>query len=227
MPQLEPILQPLAQSPHLTRSVQQLQELLAAEAQQRQAFYANLDENVKAEFINGAVVVHSPVRLQHSEASDNLYTLMRVYLGKHPLGMVRHEKVMIRLTRNDYEPDICFFRGTTAASFTPRQTIFPAPDLIVEVLSDATAAHDRGVKFEDYAAHGVAEYWLVDPAQREVEQYLLQDGQYHLHTQGSSGTISSQVITGFSIPIMAIFDSQQHQHALQALVAGQPREYPA
>lgn len=48
---------------------------------------------------------------------------------------------------------------------------FPAPDLVVEVLSASTVAIDCSVAFEDSAAHGVGEYWLLDPDTKTVEQY--------------------------------------------------------
>jgi Uma2 family endonuclease len=95
---------------------------------------------------------------------------------------------------------------------------FPAPDLVVEVLSDSTEAIDRGVKFEDYALHGVAEYWLVDPEQESVEQYLLGEETYELAVKVKSGTIQSVVVPGFEIPVRAIFDPAEQFTALQALL---------
>ncbi len=56
-----------------------------------------------------------------------------------------------------------FFLRRRPAPSHLAQSKFPAPDLIVEVLSESTEANDRGIKFEDYAAHGVVEYWIVDP----------------------------------------------------------------
>ncbi len=53
----------------------------------------------------------------------------------------------------------------------PEQMKYPAPDFIAEILSPSTESVDRITKFEDYAAHGVAEYWLIDPAKKIVEQY--------------------------------------------------------
>ena len=69
---------------------------------------------------------------------------------------------MITLTRNDYEPDICFFRKDKSDNFTEDQVLFPAPDLVIEVLSDSTEKRDRGVKFKDYQAHKIEEYWIID-----------------------------------------------------------------
>lgn len=48
-----------------------------------------------------------------------------------------------------------------------------APDLVVEILSPATALRDRGIKRERYALFGVPEYWLVDPSARRIEVYRL------------------------------------------------------
>jgi Uma2 family endonuclease len=68
---------------------------------------------------------------------------------------------------------VCFFDNAKASTFQPEQMIHPAPDFVVEILSTSTEARDRGIKFEDYAAHGVREYWLVDPEGETLEQYLL------------------------------------------------------
>ena len=38
-----------------------------------------------------------------------------------------------------------------------------APDFVLEIASDTTARRDETVKWADYAAFGVGEYWLFDP----------------------------------------------------------------
>lgn len=58
--------------------------------------------------------------------------------------------------------------------------IHGAPDLIVEVLLPSTAKNDRGYKKDLYEQSGVKEYWIVDPAMRSIEAYLLEDGKYSL-----------------------------------------------
>jgi Uma2 family endonuclease len=59
-----------------------------------------------------------------------------------------------------------------------RQMRFPAPDFIAEILSPSTEENDRNIKSTDYAAHGVSEYWIIDPAYRIVEQYLLEKNRF-------------------------------------------------
>lgn len=212
------IVQQLVRSPRLPQLTRQLQAILRAEQEMRERFYEEMSGAQKVEFINGKIIVQPPVKLRHSVASGNLFALLNAYVQKHALGYVGHEKLLIALTRNDYEPDICFFTQEKAAAFAPDQMKLPAPDLVVEVLFDSTEAIDRGVKFEDYALHGVAEYWLVDPEQESVEQYLLGDEAYELAVKVKSGTIQSTVVSGFEIPVQAIFDAAEQFTALQALL---------
>ncbi|MBF0510214.1 MAG: Uma2 family endonuclease, partial [Deltaproteobacteria bacterium] len=54
-----------------------------------------------------------------------------------------------------------------------------APDLVVEILSPSTADRDQGVKLDLYEQHGVKEYWIIDPIDREVTVHLMgEEGKY-------------------------------------------------
>ncbi|WP_089717537.1 Uma2 family endonuclease, partial [Candidatus Entotheonella palauensis] len=180
---IDEALEQLLASPRLPLYAQRIGDVLAREAQQRQDFYAQLNDGYKAEFINGQVIYHSPVKLKHNRAAKRLLTLLDAHVQEHELGYVGFEKILISLTRNDYEPDICFFDHRKASLFAPDQMRFPGPDFVVEVLSESTAERDRGIKFDDYAAHAVSEYWIVDPEHETVEQYRLAGQDYDLVEQ--------------------------------------------
>ena len=198
--------------------LQDIHKALDDEETRRIAFYNEITEQQKIEFINGEIIVHSPVMKRHNTASLLLAQLMNIYAIKHQLGFVGIEKIMITLTRNDYEPDICFFRKEIAENFKEKQTLFPAPNLVIEILSEGTKERDRGIKFKDYQAHGIEEYWIIDPDHQTIEQYHLEENQYELILKANEGTLKSFVMKGFQIPIQAIFDEAINVETLKKLM---------
>ena len=199
-----------------------IQQALADEAKRRQDFYNWIDETAKAEFIQGKIVIHSPVKDEHWKVSDLLSSIISVYARRKKLGRIGVEKVMVSLTHNDFEPDIVFYKKEKAETFSEGQVLFPTPDFVIEILSKSTARIDRTVKKEDYAAHGVQEYWIIDPVKQVVEQYLLPvttDTAYFLPKIYSiHDEITSAVIEGFTIPVSAIFDADSNDTALEKLL---------
>ena len=208
----------LLASPRLALHVQTFEKVLESERQQRERFYQEITEHEKAEFINGKIVVHSPVKKKHNEINARLLRLVGTYVQIHDLGFVGFEKILVSLTRNDYEPDLCFFGNEKARLLTPDQGTFPPPDFITEILSPATEAHDRGLKYDDYAAHGVKEYWIVDPGIEVVEQFLLKGDTFVLTVKAGTGTLSSLVIPDFCIPVRALFDDQVNLQVLREIL---------
>jgi Uma2 family endonuclease len=203
---------------------QQLNALYAAlqdEKKRRHDFREWITPAFKAEFINGEVIVHSPVKKRHFSVTDLLSSLLSFYVRVKKLGRVATEKAMIALTRNDYEPDLVFFSKEKFDSFTDDQVLFPAPDFIVEILSKSTASVDRGIKKQDYAAHGVQEYWIIDPIRQRIEQYILFEGSDTYAPAkyfGLADDIESHAIKGFIIPVQAIFDETVNVETIQDLL---------
>lgn len=209
-----PALEPLLKSPKLSIYTKQLQQYMDEEQHKREAFYDWITEDIKAEFINGEIVMQTPAKKRYTVATMNLSSLLDAYVEQHDLGFVGTETVLIALTRNDYLPDVCFFTTEKAQDFPSDQVKYPAPDFVVEVLSPGTATIDRGIKFEEYAASGIGEYWIVDPEQQTVEQYHLQGETYELLLKVKSGEISSEVVKGFTLPVTAIFDRKLKNQVL-------------
>ncbi len=130
------------------------------------------------ELIDGKIVAMSPrPKVHHNRVAENIDFIFRTYLkGKQciPLG----DGYDVHLTPKDcFIPD---FMIVCDRSKIKADGVRGAPDLVVEVLSPSTAKNDRGYKKDIYAECGVKEYWIVNPIDKSIEQYFLQDGDFIL-----------------------------------------------
>ncbi len=214
------VLNAMLEAPDLPELIEQAQHALAHERKLREKFYEDITPEHKWEFIQGEVVMHSPALNRHLMATKRLFSLLDGHVRVNQLGVVHIEKAMTCFPRNDYEPDIMFFGTAKHGLITPDTLRFPIPDLIVEVLSPSTEKRDRGVKFRDYALHGVKEYWIIDTVAEAVELHRLEGDAYPPAPAQKDGTLSSNVIAGFEIPARAIFDETVNAETMRKIWAG-------
>lgn len=212
------LLEPLLRSPRLPEHVEELNRVLTIEHQRRRRFYDEITEERKWEFINGQVIMHSPATNRHNRIVSRLARLLSAWCDTRELGHVTVEKTLCQFPRNDYEPDIVFFGTAKSALIQPKTLLHPVPDFVVEVLSESTESVDRGVKFADYEAHGVLEYWIIDPDKETVEQNTLVNGAYKMHLCLAPGRIVSEAIAGFEISVHAAFDDAANLAELRRLL---------
>jgi Uma2 family endonuclease len=214
------ILHAMLEAPDLPEMIEQAQLALANERKLREKYYADITPEHKWEFIQGEVIMHSPALNRHLQATKRLFSIMDGHARVHQLGEVHIEKAMTCFPRNDYEPDIMFFGTAKLGLISPDTLKFPIPDLIVEVLSPSTEKRDRGIKFTDYALHGVKEYWIVDAIAETVELHRLAGDSYPSVPAQNDGVLSSNVIAGLELPVRAIFDGVVNLETLRSILAG-------
>jgi Uma2 family endonuclease len=212
------LLDPLLESPSLPEQLGELNRLLAEEQQRRRKFYEEITEDDKWEFINGQVIMHSPATGRHNQAITLLSRLLSSWCDVRRLGRVSIEKALCQFPRNDYEPDIVFFGSTKAALIQPETLLHPVPDFVVEVLSPTTEKFDRGIKLQDYQAHGVKEYWIVNADSRTVEQFVLCGSRFAREAYDLKHRIRSTAVAGFEVLVRAIFDEETNVAELRRLL---------
>ena len=200
---MDEILQPILQSPKLLDYVEELKRVLEEEEKRRSEFYNWLDEDKRAEFIGGQVIIHSPSRAIHIEVLQNFLLAIVPFVQSNKLGKVYTEQALIKLKRSDVMPDLAFWKNQAFANDTK---IFPVPDFVIEVLSNSTQKNDKGRKKEEYALNGITEYWIADPDAKTIEQYVLSGEEYSLKEKLSHGTIQCVVLEGLEIELKKIFE---------------------
>ncbi|NJO03329.1 MAG: hypothetical protein HC880_18060 [Bacteroidia bacterium] len=86
------LLQKVLNAPDLPHIVKVASEVLEKEHQKKEEFYALIHENVKAEFINGEIISHSPVKNKHWRICTKLSGYLMIYVEENGLGGNRSGK---------------------------------------------------------------------------------------------------------------------------------------
>ena len=159
-------------------------------------FLAWADEDTLAEWVNGEVVMYSPASGKHQDVLDFLVSVLRPFVEQRELGKVLSAPFQMKL-EHGREPDLIFVAQEHLERL--KETYLDGPaDLVVEITSPESLERDRGGKFAEYEAGGVAEYWLVDPLRRWAEFYQLgEEGRYEITFIGREGVYHSETLPGF------------------------------
>jgi Uma2 family endonuclease len=166
------------------------------------------DDGRRYEIIEEVLYVTAAPNFDHQYSVGEIFTALRTYVRENQLGIVISAPFEVYLpgVAQVVQPDVL----SVASERVPQPGavgLTGAPDLIVEVLSHATARTDRLVKFSAYERSGIREYWLVDPRTRSVEVYVLTEaGTYEMAGQYTSGeTVTSTVLDDLVLPVDELF----------------------
>ncbi|EIQ01374.1 hypothetical protein OpiT1DRAFT_05950 [Opitutaceae bacterium TAV1] len=158
------------------------------------------------QLIEGDLYMAPSPNFFHQDIAYNLTGILRDYLLRNPLGKLRFAPVDVYLSDlNAYQPDLLFIRKENLG-IVKDHGIEGAPDLVIEILSPATAKYDLGPKRAVYARTGVQELWIVDPARRTLALYRLgEDAATPIATFSESQTFSSTFFPGLTIALADVF----------------------
>jgi len=158
--------------------------------------YARLPEDLRAELIDGMLVMNPSPDLRHQTI---VLHLVRA-LDRH-LGAAADMRLFVSLCdvflddHNVLQPDVLVLPKRAPA--TARRT--PLPALVIEVISPSTETRDRGVKLERYRARGVQEAWVVDGYGGTIEAFDFTTGTSRV--SGPGDIARSTALPGFSIEV--------------------------
>ena len=161
-----------------------------------------LGEDDRVELIDGAVRAMSPIGPLHVALVNRLTALFAQALGPAAIVSVQNP-----IQLNEYtepQPDLTVL--------APRDdwygSALPTPDdvlLVVEV-ADSSLAYDRDEKVPRYAASGIAEVLIVDPAAATITQYSQpRNGHYRtMQTSDYDAQITAETLPGVTLSVAQI-----------------------
>jgi Uma2 family endonuclease len=182
----------------------------AASAREKLFTYADyraLPEGAPYQLIGGELVMTPAPSIYHQIISGRLEFQLRVFVAKENPGLVLDAPVDVCFGEAEtYQPDILFIAKARLGLVEPAR-INGAPDLVIEILSPATAYYDLRKKFRVYEGYGVREYWIVDPEDKSVQVFVQQDGRLVLDQETrAAGEVTSRLLPGFIVTLASIFE---------------------
>lgn len=156
--------------------------------------YYNLPENVRAELIDGKIYYMSAPSRIHQEILGFLFKKIAYHIDqKKGNCKIYPAPFAVKLNEDSeiiVEPDISVICDRNKLT---DQGCTGAPDWIVEIISPSNPGHDYVRKLNLYADAGVREYWIVDPMDKTVSVYRLEEGSFRATSYTLQDRIKSNI----------------------------------
>ncbi len=129
----------------------------------------------KNEYFNGDIFAMAGASRRHNLIGTNVSRMLSTQLRKRPCEVYANDmRVKVRKTGLYTYPDIVVVCGKPQLEDEKTDTLLN-PTVLIEVLSPATEAYDRGDKFEHYRTiASLSDYVLVTQSKILVEHYVRQ-----------------------------------------------------
>ena len=150
------------------------------------------EQSERHEFLRGEVFAMTGARATHNTIALNIAIALREALRSTPCRVfIADMKLHAAAANASFYPDVfvsCDPRDRTADA----ELVQRHPQLVIEVLSDSTAAFDRGEKFEAYRSIDTLQaYLLVEQHRIHADLFLRNaEGLWVLHSMGEGGAVN-------------------------------------
>ena len=171
--------------------------------------YRTAPPDRRYELLDGDLFMVPAPNLKHQTVQLELATQLTRFIKDRALGKLFIAPCDVVLSDTDVvQPDLLFVCRERQHLLSGGENVQGAPDLVVEILSPATADRDRGYKHALYGRYGVTEYWLVDPAAETVQIHRQRAGALAVtHTFGRGQTLRSPLLADLELRLDDVFSS--------------------
>lgn len=169
--------------------------------------YLKTPEDTRYELIEGELTMTPAPDTDHQDILLNLTVLLNKYVKEKNIGKVLFAPVDIILDEyHVLQPDFIFV-SAERLDIIKKRGVFAPPDMVLEIISPSSYYRDSVQKKELYERFGIKEFWVVDPANKVIEVFVLEDKKYVLYSfKGEEGKINSKIISGFEADLKDVFE---------------------
>jgi Uma2 family endonuclease len=155
------------------------------------------DEDLKCEYLDGELIVHSAASLGHEEFGLFVGAMLREFVTSRRLGRVFGPNTGMQLGERRFSPDVSVLLASSYGRIRDERVI-GFVDLAVEIISPSTRAYDFGRKLAAYREGRVGEIWLIDRDRRQFAVHAW-TGEDYVSQVLTTGTWSSVALVGLEI----------------------------
>jgi Uma2 family endonuclease len=171
-----------------------------------EAEYLALKTNHLVELSDGCLEVLPMPTIFHQLIVNYLHGLLSTFVAANVPGMVLFAPLPVRLGSGRFrEPDVVYLRPERVVDVHGQPQ---SADLVMEVVSEGAENRERDLetKPREYAAAGIAEYWIVDPHTQRITVLALEGSNYRVHGVFGPGTQATSVLLpGFTVAVDPVF----------------------
>ena len=171
--------------------------------------YLTTPEDERYELLDGDLMMVPAPNLKHQKVQRHLGQRLSQFIEERDLGEFFYAPCDVYLSdSNVVQPDLLFVSREREHLLSDGQKVRGAPDLVIEILSPSSVETDRGAKRDLYGAHGVTEYWLVDPIAETISIHRQQEGVLAATDTFTRGeTLRSALLAGLELHLDDVFCS--------------------
>ena len=144
--------------------------------------YLNYDDGTenRYEFVDGEVLLMNPPIGLHSLIIRLISKIFEAEIERLALDWLTLSDIGVRTAFNRSRiPDLSVVTREQIEPYIDVSAVLETPpQLVIEVVSPESVNRDYRFKRSEYAAAGVPEYWIIDPAENKVTILQLVEGFY-------------------------------------------------
>jgi Uma2 family endonuclease len=182
--------------------VREITEYLPSQGSWTERQYLALFTHARGvEFKDGMIEVLPVPTKTHQLVIGLFYELLKAFVAGNGVVLLAGYKLRVQSDTVQYrEPDIVYL--TPEQNKQSGEAFTRAAELVAEVVSQDDPSRDYATKREEYAAAAIPEYWILDPAARQILVLGLEGANYvERGKYGPGQRAASHHLPGFGVAV--------------------------